>query len=254
MKFSVKHALVVAIAALCVCVVAGSTIVAVSMGRREAEAATRSLSVSIAGGTNVNLLSVGASTSVPWQPIPVSNFSVPPNSSVAIGTTGGYRVYGFTHLTVYRLGSFWHSIALNNGPFLFGSANVAAVLGIQIQWATASGTNALRIVNLGGGADDMSLVLGIGAWRPLISEAGQDDLSHEITRRDTTGSIVDTITRAQGWHPVVDAVGNTTQIGRPAAVATNFRGWSYRAGGPLLWPVGLPMPVFASKNIYAVNI
>ena len=262
MRFTIKHAMVLALCVLSVCVVTMGTVVAVSVGGRNAEASTghvtfrfqitdrAGLEPDQMGSIMWNIGSVANQMIfVSTAETPVFEYTLPVGVPLVF-SSDFVRLNNINAMTVNRnrnIGdaSFLSAIQARNagmvGSFLReGGGSSVFMGGNGYVIGTRPGTVTLNF-------DHHTI------WAPF-NWIGQDvDVPHTITRHNSAGVVLDTITRSNDWFPVVNAAGTASQIGRPAAVATNFRGWSYRAGGPLLWPVGLPMPVFSEMDIFAVN-
>ena len=251
MKFGVKHALVVAVCALCVCVVATGTVVAVTMNSRTAEAATRTVPVVVINHAGVTLgsyaamvnwadgssgLATNGITLGAWNTI---GLALPPSQITPMGLTDrGVNVMPPT-LTVTG-----------------GTGHIQSSAGMQIIW-TPEGLTAHGLGPIQGNhfslfvPNDARITNITIRMREHFWELPTQGMSlHRIVRRNNTGGAIDTITRVQGLHGVSTGVG--TPIPNPTTPA-NFRGWSYRVGGAVIWPVGLPMYVVSDMRIYAIH-
>ena len=238
MKFTIKHALVVAIAALCVCVVGTGTVLAVTLNNREAEAFTGSFTINVSTGTVaeqnaghiLNITSVGGSivtgTSVPlgttfW--VAVAPGRTISNLNFGGDYGGGFPLADYSGVNAAANNAFWGTTM-----FVESWAHGTWVY-ITVNNPRFAGTTHQLIV---------STVPRVALNTPLL---------HRITRRHGTTSAGSNL--AQGWHDVT-ATGGTLP---PVGTGGTFRGWSTTSGGAVVFPVGLPIPIFSDMELWAIR-
>lgn len=259
MKFTIKHALVVAIAALCVCVVATGTVVAVTMSNRETEAATASLTLRMENAAG-NLVTSGGF----WQ----AGTNVP-HAEVTINFNGHFEILLMTGsgegLLVNRmqfgsssLGGFGRYIVGTTWLMTHMASNNAQIIA-RLYYASFSGQfpqrNTLRLVIFGNPShlvdNTLTIRLTDTPTPPLVFTPGPGDqtFSSSITRvvrSAATGTATTTITS--------DFEHGFRNIPEPANQLGTFRGWALPGNtGVVIFPRGLPVPIFSNLRLYAVH-
>ena len=263
MKFTVKHALVVAVCALCVCVVATGTVVGVSLGRRTAEAASP-VTIRIVQGNNPNAT---WTTNVAWSHLsqgvtqaPTQTVSVFPGKTLSIDLPTwlpGLDGIGFTHFghpTVHAVPESLTPIPLN---LPFGPSNfLRAAVGrweVVFTLANSNVTNLSQLtpttssltlrfydrgLPVGGWSADQTLWLGLGP----VTEHPTSIPSFAITRvvnnvaqtpqTVTAGWRMSGVIGSTGWTTTEPGSGIVTPIipaptvAQQTASGGTFRGWS----------------------------
>ena len=278
MKFGIKHALVVAICALCVCVVATGTVLAVTYTRRDAEASepdiftitgllrigwagspqvSEHMNIQILGAGLTGVSTIGQSIQVPGgQTIKV----IARPSPEQLAARGG-RVAWLHH----GIGMTGGDVDCQPSAWSYGNAEPQwdwIRPGFRATWFD-SRPNVMLITLplnvLDSGSRTVSLWarganLTGGSLPPFPNEIR---VHHQLTRRaNVTDPAV--ITRPEGWHDVVTDTANTAgTIPAPTAAQMGgtgtFRGWAMVQNGSIIFPVGLPMPVFSDMEIWAIR-
>ena len=251
MKFGIKHALVVAICALCVCVVATGTVVAVT------SATNRNAEASQPGGvTTIRFFSGTIAAPVPstasarfWSATGLmSNVaSITVGSSDEVWLTAGGR--GFTHVRNPQgvAPAVWsptpNNLAMTGRPVEPPATQGA---GVSLTWGS-TGNSAITVRGIYH-SSNTTLDLFIGD-RIVLAPSGADaEVQFEIIRTvrsaaSGTGTTTVTSTFERGFR----------DIPLPANQQATFRGWALEPGGTLLFPRGLPVAVFANKRLYAIH-
>ena len=262
MKFSVKHALVVAIAFLGICVVATGTVVAVTMsGNREAAAANwGTLTVLV-----INVPALPGADPRNETPRSTNNFATgsatnPNHDGVMVETSSFTLGFGEGRVVAAPPGHTFHAFHRPNyNPATGATTWVSALLhspltdvgmvgfrhGIRLGWSSHRRQTLIIY------ADNLleNITVGVSV-RPL--EPGELDVvevGHTVTsvvRSAATGTATTTVTHElfQGFHVIPDPVNQNA----------TFRGWALEPGGNLMFPRGLPVPVFSTKRLYAVHV
>ena len=256
MKFTIKHALVVAICALCICVVATGTVVAVTLNRTQAAAAGDTLTIHFRAGNHA-----GATYPLTFR---YTNDTFQQNWNHSGDTTIMMVVGSTTAISPVlddprTLVAMQHNGRLINMPHVAGTshfnAGTSGGVHVSVRPTGWHGQPSLSCLTLTALAPGTVYLIFQGFRLPIAT-----DNQTVVRMHNNTGTLVTTQVITKATRTVDDALvvtggyANATRLGRPMAVATNFRGWSYRQGGPLTWPVGLPI-LFThwETNLFAVN-
>ena len=269
MKFSVKHALVVAIAALCVCVVAGSTVVAASMNNREAAASNPT-------ATTFQLINEDESPATSqWIRVGGVNVVNMGNGmwSAEAGTLASvwFDAGGLRSLNGSRVMPFampYSFTAVVSGNFALGAQ-------LQLTWTEQLLTSGFRL-----NTTTQSFTFRVpapGVLPNLVFQRGEVENVRVMSTsaRVTLSTVLPAPYGEQtrdinpGYYLVSNRVGPssllTTATGARAGylpirshastainTVTNFRGWALVEGGPIIFPVGLPVGIFTDMRLFAI--
>ena len=273
MKFGIKHALVVAIAALCVCVVATGTVLAVTMGNRNVEAgATGNITFRFVDQNNQLIptpdimnpsVTVGSwlnSGSMTLHPVVDGSTTAPRGRVFLIDAMWG------TGLTAAIVGTSTHTMWELDTELIAGTTSPARPgfqlsAGSLFQWfdvenRVARWNNRLMVLPTGV-SGDITITFRIGEQRALTVTQEVDHMFRVVrsefsAETGTARRNMSVLTVDQGWHMVHGGT-ETTGIPRPTTRTATFRGWAVSPTGAIVFPVGLPMPVFSNLRIYAIH-
>ena len=269
MKFTIKHALVVAISALCICVVATGTVLAVTMGNRGAEAAGNAVSVTIQFWNEDNTPAEGhvRSAGSDIEAAHSKTISWVEGTTIFIAAGGAVSHISNVYHVAGGAGSHWFSPTLTRGTqagFQVGGVG-GGFFFLYSHWVPAAQVAGNRLLTelamtfamTGSGITSRTIriIMSPGAQQIFWDASGNPLLT--ITRRANTSNPA-VLQREQGWHNVVTATANTAgTIPAPTDAQMGgtgtFRGWSFTQNGAIVFPVGLPMPVFSDMEIWAIR-
>ena len=252
MKFTIKHALVVAVCALCVCVVATGTVVAVTVSRAQTEAATQLTGIITLLPTSTHPAMGFASTTVryrAWGSGEVegtlrerASFSFLPGNSVFVSAGDGLGIRG---VAIQAAGVWtYEDIPLTQVTPRPPMPRLAAA---GLHFTRIGNNDGSMMIDSVGNLNDITVRMWIAPRRYMV--VGDSDFRYTITRvvrSAATGTATTTVVSefGQGFHAIPE----------PANQLATFRGWALEAGGTLLFPRGLPVPVFSTKRLYAVHV
>ena len=250
MKFTIKHALVVAICALCVCVVATGTVVAVSSSGNQAYArATQMIRTELIGSTRPTGNGYLGHRDRNNTMTPLATHGNPLEFTLHDQLrfdflNPGYAVWELRYIAgTHAARVLWR----NSWNEMADSSNMRGVFHPVRRNTYPFDLRTLDVVNPFPTTWLSTITIQI-QWRAVANmEAPRHQVNMVQVTRVWDGNAQTALNRNTGWHEF-SGPSSAVLAGR------SFRGWGLNPTGPLLFPVGLPVPIFSDTRLYAILV